>query len=465
MAQQYDVAVIGGGPGGYVAAIRAAQLGMKTVCVERDALGGICLNWGCIPTKALLRNAELYRTMQDHGEALGFHFDNLTFDLDKVVGRSRKVASKLSGGVGYLFRKNGVEHIAGHATLRGNGRVRINDAEGNQKSEIAARHIIVATGARARQLPFAPFDRHKIWSYREAMVPNEIPERLVIIGAGAIGVEFAYVFNAFGSQVTILEMQDRLVPVEDFEIAAILRKEFESAGIAIKTGAAVNGVETTEDGVRVTLTHAGQVRTLECDKLLVAVGVQGNVEGLGLAELGIQVDRGRIVTDLSYRTAAPGVYAIGDVQGPPWLAHVASAEGICCVERIAGIDRPDVPYASVPGCTYCQPEIASVGKTEQALQAEGVPYEVGRFPYRALGKALAAMEEVGLVKILKGEHGELLGAHIVGHNATEMIHELVLAHTNELTTDELHYAIHAHPTLSEAIHEAVLDLEGAAIHF
>jgi dihydrolipoamide dehydrogenase len=462
----YDIAIIGGGPGGYVAAIRAAQLGFSVVCIEREALGGICLNWGCIPTKALLKNAEVYRQLRDHGKQLGFLIQGLDFDFGTIVERSRSVAGKLSKGVDFLFRKNKIDYVPGNAFITRAGTVRVSGNDGREKAEIQAKRIIVATGARPRQLPFAPFDGERIVSYREAMVPKEVPKRLVIIGAGAIGVEFAYFYSAFGAEVTIVEAQPRLVPVEDAEISELLQKTFEKQGIRVLTSAKVSSVNKSTASIEITVDREKtSPEILQADKLLVAVGVQGNVENLGLEAAGVEVARGHIVVDASYRTTAPGIYAIGDVIGPPWLAHVASAEGVCCVERIAGLDRPDVPYASVPGCTYCQPEIASVGKTEAQLVADGVEYRVGRFPYRANGRALASAEETGLVKVLFGKkHGELLGAHIIGHSATEMIHEMVLAHTHEFTEAELLHTIHAHPTLSESIHEAVADAFGEAIH-
>ncbi|NUN13728.1 MAG: dihydrolipoyl dehydrogenase [Myxococcales bacterium] len=466
LTHDWDVVVIGGGPGGYTAAIRAAQLGFRSACVEKEALGGICLNWGCIPTKALLKNAETIRMLIEHGDDLGLSFDNLRFDIGKIIGRSRGVAQKLSGGVASLFRKYKVTHIVGTATLKGGGKLAVAEPTATGAKELSARHIIVATGARPRALPFAPFDGESIISYREAMVPQSLPKSLAIIGAGAIGVEFAYFYRSFGVEVTILERFPRLVPVEDDEISALLRRSFETSGIKVITGAQVEGVTKTDGGVSIQTKDAkGETTTIAAERLLVAVGVMGNVENIGLEAAGVATDKGRIPVDASYRTNVPGVYAIGDVIGAPWLAHVAAAEGICCVERIAGLDRPDIDYTAIPGNTYCQPEIASVGKTERELKEQNVAYRVGRFPYRANGKALAALEETGMVKVLFGEkHGELLGAHIVGHGATEMIHTLVLAKTWEAGATDILHTVFAHPTLSEGIHEATGDAFGEAIN-
>ncbi len=464
--QQYDVLVVGGGPGGYVAAIRAGQLGFKVACVEDKDLGGICLNWGCIPTKSLLRNAELYRTMKDHGEELGFTFDNLNFDLEKIVGRSRNVAGTLSGGIAALFRKNKVDFIQGRGTLAKANAVEVTHPDGKVET-VEAKHIILATGARPRALPFAPFDGEKVLNDKHAMVPKSLPKRLVVIGAGAIGVEFAYFYNAFGTEVTIIEMQPRLVPVEDDDSSKELERAFKKSGIKIKTGTGVQSIDTSGKEVAVAVTNAkGKEETIACDQVLVAIGIQGNVEDIGLEKVGVKTERGHILVDKNYNTTVQGVYAIGDVVGPPWLAHVASAEGICCVERIAGHIRPDVPYDSIPGCTYCQPEIASVGQTERALKEEGAAYKVGKFPFRVSGKAIAAHETTGFVKVLfSEEHGEVLGAHLVGHGATEMVHELVLARTLEATEKDILHTVHAHPTLSEGIHEAVGNAFGESINF
>ncbi len=460
-----DVLVVGGGPGGYVAAIRAGQLGLKVACVEANHLGGICLNWGCIPTKALLRNAELYRTMKDHGDELGFVFDNLSFDLSKIIARSRGIADRFSKGIAMLFKKNNVTWIPGRGTLLGGGQVQVEGPEGT--STLSAKHIIMATGARARELPFAPYDGERVIHYKQAMIPEELPKSMVIIGAGAIGVEFAYFYNAFGVDVTIIEMQSRLVPVEDEDSSKELTRAFKKSGIRVLTDSSVQSIDVGKEGVSVQVgLPRGKEETLQVDRVLVAVGVQGNVEDLGLEEVGVKVDKGHIVVDSSYQTSAEGVYAIGDVIGAPWLAHVASAEGICCVERIAGHERPDVPYENIPGCTYCQPEIASVGQTERALKGAGVEYRVGKFPFKASGKAVAAHETTGFVKVLfDKKHGELLGAHLVGHGATEMIHELLLARTLEATEKDILHTVHAHPTLSEGIHEAVGAAFGESINF
>jgi dihydrolipoamide dehydrogenase len=472
-AGPYDLAIIGGGPGGYVAAIRAAQLGMRVCVVERDQLGGICANWGCIPTKALLRSAELMELLAHAGD-LGIRVEQAQPDFGKMIARSRGIADKQAKGVEYLFKKNQIDRIKGTATVtRRLGQVALEVAvEGGAKRLVEARHVAVATGARPRPLPLGEgklveHDGKKILSYRDAMAPGEQPKRLVIIGAGAIGVEFAYFYHAVGTQVTIVEAMPHLLPVEDAEIAAVVERSFKKSGIEVLTGARVGGVDTSGTGVRVAITDsAGQARTLEGDACLLAVGVRGNSEGLGLEALGVKIERGFIQVDpKTYQTGMKGLYAFGDVIGGAMLAHKASAEGIACVEGIAGKGgHGAVDYTSIPGCTYCRPEVASVGLTEDKARAQGLDIKVGRFPFKASGKAMAASETDGLVKVIVGaKHGEILGAHVVGGAATDMVATLTLAKTAELTTDELLATVFAHPTFSEAIKEAVADAYGHAI--
>lgn len=462
--QACDVIIVGGGPGGYVAAIRAAQLGMQVTLVERDALGGICLNWGCIPTKALLRNAEIYHLMQ-HSEDFGLSCENLRFDFGKVIARSRRVADRLSQGIGFLMRKNNINVVRGTGRLAGAGALTVHDAQGTPTVTLRAPHIILATGARARALPGLPFDRTQVLSSTEAMVLPEVPESLVIIGAGAIGVEFAYFYNTFGSTVTLIEMLPHILPVEDTEIADLLHKSLARQGIAIHVGSRVAGAEVNAQGVQVQMETPAGAQTVQATRVLVAIGVQGNIEQLGLETAGVRTERGFIPVDTHCRTNVAGIYAIGDVNGAPCLAHVASAEGIATVEAIAGHDTPGVNYQNIPGCTYCQPQVASVGLTEQAATQEGRKVRVGRFPFSASGKALAVGSSEGLVKVIfDTETDELLGAHILGADASDLIAEVGVARTLETTHYELLKTVHAHPTLSEAIMEAVGNAYGEAIH-
>lgn len=464
MSSSFDVLVIGGGPGGYVAAIRAAQLGFKAAVVDRDKLGGICLNWGCIPTKALLKNAELFDHLK-HGAEWGITCDNLKFDFSKMVTRSRGVAEKMSSGIDFLMKKNKITTIYGAAKLKGGGKIEVKEKDGTK--EYSAKHIILATGARPRSLPGVEFDREKIITSREAMSLKERPESLCIIGAGAIGIEFAYFYSILGTKVTVIEAQDRILPVEDREISALLQKTMKHRGIEILTGMFVDGVKKTSSGVEVGYKKGkdGKVETIKADKVLMAVGVQGNVEDLGLEAAGVVVEKNHVKVDQHYRTNVAGVYAIGDVIGAPWLAHVASAEGIHCVEALAGKNPHVIDYSNIPGCTYCQPQVASVGLTEDKCKEQGIAYKVGKFPFRASGKAVASGDAEGMVKIIFGEkYGEVIGAHIIGAEATEMIAELGLAKSLEATAEDIHHTIHAHPTLSEAIMEAAADAEKIAIH-
>jgi dihydrolipoamide dehydrogenase len=460
--RQFDMAIIGGGPGGYVAAIRAAQLGMTSIVVERDKLGGVCLNWGCIPTKALLKNAEIYRSIQ-HADRWGITVKGLSFDFAKIIRRSRDVATLNSKGVEYLFKKHKIEHVAGTGKLLGQGKVSVT-LDGKIRETITAKNIIVATGARARSIPGVEIDGKKVIDAAAAMVLPKVPKSMVIIGAGAIGVEFAYFYNAFGTKVTIVEMMPSILPVEDAEISKLLASNFKKNGIEIINGAKVEGVAAGKD-VAVTITTAEGKKKLTAEVALMAVGVQGNIENLGLEEAGVKTEKGWIVADDFSRTSVPFIFAIGDVAGPPWLAHVASREGVVCVEAIAGKNPHPIDYDNIPGCTYCQPQVASIGMTEERARAEGHELKIGRFPFSASGKARAIGETDGLVKLIfDAKYGELLGAHILGSEATEMIAELGVAKALESTAPGIFNAIHAHPTLSEAIVEAAENAYGHAIN-
>jgi dihydrolipoamide dehydrogenase len=463
--QQFDLIVLGGGPGGYVAAIRAAQLGMKTAVVERENLGGICLNWGCIPTKALLRTSEIYHTLHNL-KAYGLAADNIRFDLAAVVARSRAVAKQLSGGVGHLMRKHKITVVMGNGKLAGKHTVAV-EAEGKPTATLKAPHIILATGARARALPGIEADGKLIWTYREAMVPPAMPKSLLVIGSGAIGIEFASFYRTMGAEVTVVEVMDRVLPVEDAEISAFARKSFEKQGMKILTGAAVKGVKKGADSVTVTVEQAGKSQDITVDRVISAVGIVGNVENIGLEGTGVKVDRTHVVIDEWCRTGEPGVYAIGDLAGAPWLAHKAMHEGVVCVEKIAGVPGVHpMNTGNIPGCTYCYPQVASVGMTEAAAKAAGREIKVGKFPFIGNGKAIALGEPEGLVKtIFDAKTGELLGAHMVGAEVTEMIQGYTIGRTLETTEAELMHTVFPHPTISEAMHEAVLDAYGKAIHF
>ncbi|MBX3729749.1 MAG: dihydrolipoyl dehydrogenase [Candidatus Sumerlaeia bacterium] len=463
-SSSFDVVVIGGGPGGYVAAIRASQLGFKTAVIDRDRLGGICLNWGCIPTKALLKNAELYDHLKN-GAEWGIECDNIRFDFKKIVERSRRVADKMASGVDFLMKKNKVTPIYGVAKIIAPGKVRVETADGRR--DIEGKHIIIATGARPRAIPGVEFDHEFIISSKEAMFLGQCPKSMVVIGAGAIGIEFAYFYSVLGTKVTVLEAQDSILPIEDREISAVVHKSLKHRGVDIRTEAFVDGVQKVGGGVEVTFRKGkdGKPETVKADKCLMAIGVQGNIANIGLEQVGIAVERNHIKVDRFCRTNVEGFYAIGDVIGPPWLAHVASAEAVVCVEALAGHDPHPINYDNIPGCTYCQPQVASVGLTEEKCKAQGLEYKVGKFPFRASGKAVASGEAEGMVKILFGaRYGEILGAHIVGAEATEMIAELGLAKALEATLDDIHGTIHAHPTMSEAMMEAAAAAAGVAIH-
>ena len=462
---QFDLIVLGGGPGGYVAAIRAAQLGMRAAVVEREHLGGICLNWGCIPTKALLRSAEINHLLHNLSE-FGFAAEGISFDLGKIVKRSRSVAKQLAGGVGHLLKKNKVAVFDGQGRLAGPHALTI-AKEGKPDTRLEAPHIIVATGARARQLPGLEGDGRLIWTYREAMVPPAMPKSLLVIGSGAIGIEFASFYRNMGAEVTVVELADRILPAEDEEIGALARKSFERQGIRILTGAKVVVAEKGEDSVTATIEASGKSEQQTFDRVISAVGIVGNVEDIGLEGTGVVVERGHIVIDEFCRTGEAGVYAIGDVTGAPWLAHKASHEGVVCVEAIAGQnDVKPLDVGNIPGCTYSRPQIASVGMTETKARAAGHEIRVGRFPLMANGKAITMGEPEGLVKtVFDARTGALLGAHMVGSEVTEMIQGYAIARTLETTEVELMHTVFPHPTVSETMHEAVLDAYGRAIHF
>jgi dihydrolipoamide dehydrogenase len=462
MATAYDVVVIGGGPGGYVAAIRAAQLKFKTAVIERERLGGICLNWGCIPTKALLKNAEIFDKLT-HGAEWGIKAENVGFDFERIIKRSRGVADRMSSGIDFLMKKNKITPVIGTAKLLKGGKIEVTKKDG--KEVIEAKHIIIATGARARSLPGVALDGEKIITSKEAMNLKEVPKTLTVVGAGAIGIEFAYFYTVLGTKVTVIEYLDSILPVEDREVSKVVSNSLKKRGVNIITGAAVKSVEKTAAGTKVTYDLKGKMETVESDKTLMAVGVTGNIESIGLEDLGIEVVKGHIKVDKDQKTNVPGVYAIGDVIGPPWLAHVASAEGIHCLDAIAGLKPHAIDYTNIPGCTYCQPQVASVGLTEEKCKEQKLDYKVGKFPFTAIGKAVASGEPDGMVKIIFGKkYGEILGAHIVGSEATEMIAELALAKSMEATLEDLHHCVHAHPTLSEAVMEAAAAAENLAIH-
>jgi len=460
---QYDVIIIGSGPGGYVTAIRAAQLGFKTAIVEKADLGGVCLNWGCIPTKALLRSAEVYHNMQhaaDYGLAA-----QASFDLDKIVQRSRKIAGQLSGGIKHLMKKNKVTVIAGFASLKAGKPAPLVTVE---ETEYQAKHVILATGARARTIPPAGLepDGKFIWTAREAMVPDTMPKKLLVIGSGAIGMEFASFYNAFGADVTIVEMVDRILPVEDEEISAMARKAFEKRGMSIKTGTQVKTIKKNAADVTATLTTGDKSEDVNFDRVILAIGIVGNVEDMGLEDLGVKIDRSHINVDEFSFTGVAGLYAIGDVTTPPWLAHKASHEGIICIEKIAGSHPHPLNANAIPGCTYCHPQIASVGHTEAQAKEAGYEVKVGRFPYIGNGKAIALGEPEGLIKtVFDAKTGELLGAHMIGAEVTELIQGYTIAQKLETTEHELMETVFPHPTLSEMMHEAVLDAYDRTIHF
>jgi dihydrolipoamide dehydrogenase len=471
MADAFDVVVIGAGPGGYVAAIRAGQLGLKTAIVEREALGGVCLNWGCIPTKALLKSGEVYEQL-GHLADYGLSIEGRAYDFAKVVERSRKVAGQLSAGVAFLMKKNKVEVVEGAARLEAateaNGaapRIVVDLKKGGART-LTGKSVILATGARARVIPaigLAP-DGERIWTYREAMVPGVAPKSLLVVGSGAIGIEFASFYRALGADVTVIEALPRILPVEDEEISGIALKAFQKRGLKFRVGAKVTSLTKTTSGVALTLEAGGKTETLEAERAIVAVGIEANVEGLGLEALGVKIDRGHVVIDADGATNVAGLYAIGDIAGPPWLAHKASHEAVACVEHIAGVGGAHLA-APIPGCTYSTPQVASIGVTEVQAKEKGLKIKVGRFPFRVNGKAIASGETDGLVKTIFDEAtGALIGAHLIGGEVTEMIQGFALAMTLEATEAEIMATVFPHPTLSEAMHESVLDAYGKVLH-
>jgi dihydrolipoamide dehydrogenase len=465
----FDVVIIGGGPGGYVAAIRAAQLGMKTAVVEREHMGGICLNWGCIPTKALLRSSEIFHTMK-HAETFGISVKEVKFDLAKIVKRSRDVGAQLSKGVTSLMKKNKVTVFDGQGKLAGKGKVSV-EKDGKKIAELAAKHIILATGARARTLPGLEPDgglvAHKlVWSYKEAMVPDIMPKSLLVVGSGAIGIEFASFYRTLGAEVTVVEVLDRILPVEDEDISKLAHKAFEKQGMKLLPGTTVKALKRNKNDVTVMLESHGQASEMTVERVILAMGIVGNVENLGLEGTKVKVEKTHVVVNQWSATDEPGIYAIGDLTGAPWLAHKASHEGVICVEKIAGVkDVHPLNTKNIPGCTYCHPQIASVGLTEKAAKEKGLAIKVGRFPFIGNGKAIALGEPEGLVKtIFDAKTGELLGAHMIGTEVTELIQGYAIAKAGELTEGELMHTVFPHPTLSEMMHESVLDAYGKVIH-
>ncbi len=462
--KNFDVVVLGGGPGGYVAAIKASQLGFKTAVVEREKIGGVCVNIGCIPTKALLKNAEIYEHLS-HASEWGYSLDNLKFDYKAIIKRSRDVADANSKGGDFLMKKNKIEVIKGTGKFLDKGTLSVSDAGGKEIVQVKGKHIIIATGARARMLPNLKVDGKRILTSTEAMTNTELPKSIVIIGAGAIGIEFAYFFNTFGVKVTVVEMLPNILPVEDEEVSQSLIKVFQKKGMEFLTDTKVEKVDVGSNNVSITVSGKSGQKTIVADQCLVAIGVVGNTENIGLEKIGVTVEKGWIKTDPFYRTNVQGVYAIGDIIGAPWLAHVASHEGIVCVEKIAGKDAHPINYDSIPGCTYCQPQVASIGLTEKKAKEKGYQLKIGKFPFSASGKARAIGEREGFVKVIfDAKYGELLGAHIMGSEATEMIAEYGLAKSLEATYDAIGNTVHAHPTLSEAMMEAALAAYGEAVH-
>jgi dihydrolipoamide dehydrogenase len=458
----YDLIVIGAGPGGYVAAIRASQLGMKVCIIERENLGGICLNWGCIPTKAMLRSSEVFHLMH-RAKEFGLSVEGISYDLDAVVKRSRKVAGQLSGGIGHLMKKNKVTVVMGEATIPAKGKVSVKTAKGTE--DLAAPNIVLATGARARELPGLEADGKLVWTYRHALQPPHMPKKLLVIGSGAIGIEFASFYNTLGADTTVVEVMDRVLPVEDAEISAFAKKSFEKQGMKIMQKAMVKKLDRAGDKVTAHIEVGGKVEKHEFDTVISAVGIVGNVENLGLEDLGVKIDRTHVVTDEYCRTGVKGLYAIGDIAGAPWLAHKASHEGVMVAELMAGLHAHPVKPESIAGCTYCHPQVASVGYTEAKAKELGYEIKVGRFPFIGNGKAIALGEENGMIKtIFNAKTGELLGAHMIGAEVTELIQGYVIGRQMETTEEDLMHTVFPHPTLSEMMHESVLDAYGRVIH-
>lgn len=466
MSKSYEIAILGGGPGGYVAAIRAAQLGFKTVLIDKDNLGGICLNWGCIPTKSLLKNAEIFDLMKNHSNDFGIKVDGLSFDFNKIIKRSRDVSDRISKNVEILVKKNKIDRIRGYGKLVSKNQIEIFDDEGNKIDSINSENIIIATGARPKSFPSIPVDRKNIITSTEAMTLADQPKELIVIGAGAIGIEFAYFYSVLGTKVTIIEMIENILPVEDAEVSQTLEKIFKKRGIEIHTSTKVEKAESKGDHVVVTIEKNGKKTELKAEKVLSAIGVTGNVEGFGLEKLKVEIEKGHIkVNKKNYQTNIPNIFAIGDVIGAPWLAHVASAEGIACVENIKGLHPVPVNYENIPGGTFCQPQVASVGMTEKKARESGYEIKIGKFPFMASGKAFAAGDRDGFVKVIfDAKYGELLGAHIIGPEATELIAEFTLAKSMEATFETIVKTVHSHPTLSETVMEAAANAYGESIH-
>jgi len=463
MSQRYDILVLGGGPGGYVAAIRSAQLGKSVAVVEKDALGGVCLNWGCIPTKSLLKDSEALHLVKN-ADKYGIEIDSYSVDFGATVKRSRSAAKRLSKGIEYLLKKNKVDHIAGTASMKSSNEIEVVDS-GGKNTIVESDYTIIATGAKNRAIPSLEMDGKRVISSKEAMILKEVPKSLIIIGGGAIGIEFASFYHEYGTEVHVVEMLPDLLPIEDSEVSALLRKSFEDRGIAVHTSAKVEKIDRLKTKVKVHLASENKYEILEAERALVAIGVQGNVEGLNLEHLGIGVQESWIEVNEFSQTAVPNIYAIGDVIGPPWLAHVASAEGRIAAEHIAGETPKPIDYDNIPGCTYCRPQVASIGMTERAVKEKGIEAKIGHFPMKASGKAMAIGESEGFVKVIfDAKYGELLGCHIIGPDATELIAEAGISRTLETTYEEILNTVHAHPTISESFMEAVADAYGEAIH-
>jgi len=459
----YDLIVIGSGPGGYVAAIRASQLGLRTAIVEKESLGGVCLNWGCIPTKALLKSAQVFEYL-NHAADYGITVNGGEINFEAMIKRSRLVADGMSKGVQFLMKKNKIDVVNGFGKLKGNGVVEVTSNNGTVQ-ELTGSHIILATGGRSRELPNIKQDAHKVIGYRQAMILPRQPKSMIVIGSGAIGIEFAYLYNSIGTQVTVIEYLDNIVPLEDEEVSKQLGRLMKKAGINIMTGSIVESVDTSGEGCKVHIKTATGMEVLEAEIVLSAVGISTNLEGIGLEEAGVQTDRGKVLVDDFYKTNIEGVYAIGDIVKGQALAHVASAEGIICVEKIAGHHPEPLNYNNIPGCTYCSPEIASVGYTEKAAREAGYELKVGKFPFSASGKASAAGAKEGFIKLIfDAKYGEILGAHMLGHNVTEMIAEIVTARKLEATGHDIIKSVHPHPTMSEAVMEAAAEAYGECIH-
>jgi dihydrolipoamide dehydrogenase len=464
MIKNFDLVVIGGGPGGYVAAIRASQSGMKTAIVEKAALGGVCLNWGCIPTKALLKSAEQMAFLKEASK-WGFAFEKLKVNFAKIMQRSREIAEANSRGVDFLMKKNKISVIQGTGTIMDTSTVAVNDGKGQKIDQMRAKHIIIATGGRARMIPGADLDGKRIITSKEALLMKKPPKSMIIIGAGSIGIEFGYFYHTFGTQVTIVETMPHILPTADSDISDTLKRIFKKAGITIYTKTRVDSLKTGKMKVTAKLSESNGTKEISADCCLVAIGVQGNIEGLGLEKIGVKIEKNAIVTDKFMRPNVAGIYAIGDVVGEPCLAHIASHEGMVCVDKITGNETPGMNYSNFPGCTYCKPQVATVGLTEQQAIDEGYDIRVGRFPFTASGKARAIGDTEGFVKVIfDSQDRELLGAHIIGPEATELIAEFVLAKTLECNDEEITHTIHAHPTLSEAVMEATLSVFQGAIH-